>query len=128
MNLIEQIAQHLEFCGCGLVSDEDTDGDLFWGHMPDAPNECVCVFSSDSSYPGADSGARVQIITRGNSAKSAYERSQAIAEELAEFTGFLAGDGAHVRIDVENASAGLGADSARRELYSTNIRVHYCTD
>lgn len=126
MNLIEQVARHLEFCGFGTVADAETEGDIFWGHMPDKPDECVCVFSTDSSYAGSRNGARVQITTRGKSAKAAYELSQAIAEELADYVGFLAGDGANVRIKVENASHGLGADSVRREIYSSNFRVYYC--
>ena len=126
MNLLEQVADHLEFCGFGTVADATTNGDIFWGHMPDKPDECVCVFSTDSSFAGSRNGARVQIVTRGKSAKAAYELSQSIAEELAEYEGYLAGDGAGVRIEVENASQGLGADGVRRELYSTNIRVHYC--
>lgn len=128
MNLIEQVARHLEFCGFGATADEITDGNIYWGHMPDKPDECVCVFSTDSGYAGKTGGARVQIVTRGKSAKATYELSQAIAEELAEYVGFLAGDGAGVRIEVENASQGLGADGVRRELYSTNIRVYYCDD
>ncbi|MBR3503796.1 MAG: hypothetical protein IKO07_06080 [Clostridia bacterium] len=126
MNLIEQVARHLEFCGFGTVADSETEGDIFWGHMPDKPDECVCVLSTDSSYAGSTDGARVQIITRGNSTKYPYELSQAIAEELADFEGFLAGDGAGASIKIMNASQGLGADGVRRELYSTNIRVKYC--
>ena len=126
MNLMEQVARHLEFVGFGTVADDDTEGDIFYGHMPDKPDECVCVFSSDSAYAGAPQGARVQIATRGKSSSSAYDRSQAIAEELADYIGYLAGDGSWTRIKVVNASAGLGADAVRRHLYSTNIRVYYC--
>lgn len=126
MNLIEEVARHLEFCGFGDVSDEHTDGNIFWGHMPDKPDECICVFSSDSAYAGSEVGARVQITTRGKTTKAAYELSQAIVEELAEFSGFLAGDGPHAKIDVENSSTGLGADNVRRELYTSNYRIRYC--
>lgn len=126
MNLIEQIARHIEFCGFGHVSDREADGDIFWGTMPDQPDNAVCVFSTDSGYGGSDDGARVQVIVRAKSTKAAYELSQSIVEELAEFDGYLAGDGAMARIEVINASAGLGVDEKRRDMYSSNFLVHYC--
>lgn len=126
MNLLSQVARHLEFLGLGTVADAKTAGDIFQGHMPDEPDECVCVMSTDSAYAGAPQGARVQIETRALDSNTAYERSQAIAEELADFVGFLGGDGPDARIVVENASAGLGADAKWRHIYSTNIRVYYC--
>lgn len=128
MNLLEQIARHIEFCGIGAANTDEAQGDIFWGLMPDSPDKCVCVFSTDSGYGGRDDGARVQIITRARSAKDAYQLSQAIVDELAEFDGFLAGDGARARIEVMNASAGLGSDGKKRELYSSNFRVYYCND
>lgn len=126
MLLIEQIADHLEFLGFGTLPTNAASGTIFWGTMPDQPDECVAVYSSDSAYAGAEQGARVQIMTRGKTVRRAYELSQAIVEALAEFDGFLGGDGAHVRIDVENASAGIGTDSKKRELFSSNFRVYYC--
>lgn len=126
MNLLEQFARHLEFLGFGTVADAENPGDIFWAWMPDSPDNCITVFSSDSAYAGASSGARLQVMVRNLTAKGAYETSQAIAEELAEFTGYLAGDGAHVSIDVINASTGIGPDNKKRELYSSNYRVYYC--
>lgn len=126
MNLLEQIARHIEFCGLGTMNTDTVQGDIFWGLMPDTPDKSICVFSTDSGYGGRDDGARIQIVTRARSAKDAYLLSQAIADELAEFDGFLAGDGAHARIEVMNASAGLGSDGKKRELYSSNYRVYYC--
>lgn len=108
------------------MSDAQSDGNIFWGMMPDAPDNCICVNSTDSGYGGSDSGARVQVIVRGKTTKYAYETSQAIAEELVDFDGYLGGDGAHASIEVLNASCGLGADSKKRELYSSNFLVHYC--
>ena len=126
MNLIEQFARHIEFLGFGTVADSTTAGDIFWGWMPDSPDACVTVFSTDSAYAGSDSGARIQMMVRGKSAKAAYERSQAIVEALAEFEGYLAGDGARVSVTVLNASAGLGSDAKKREMFSSNFRVYYC--
>jgi len=126
MNLLEQFARHLEFLGFGTLSTNEAAGDIFWGWMPDAPDNCITVYSSDSAYAGAPDGARLQVMVRNRTAKGAYELSQAIAEELAETTGYLAGDGAHVNIEVVNASAGLGPDNKKRELYSSNFRVYYC--
>lgn len=121
MNLIKQFAQHLEFLGFGTV-----DVDIFWGWMPDAPDDCITIYSSDSAYGGAEQGARVQMMVRAKYPGDAYERSQAVVEALAEYEGYLAGDGARVYVDVQNASAGLGSDAKKRELYSSNFRVYYC--
>lgn len=126
MLLIEQIADHLEFLGFGTLPTNAASGSIFWGTMPDEPDECIAVYSSDSAYAGSEQGARVQIMVRGKTVKSAYSLSQAIVEALVDFDGFLGGDGAHVRIDVENASTGLGTDSKKRELFSSNFRVFYC--
>ena len=126
MNLLEEFARHIEFLGFGTVSTNETAGNIFWAWMPDTPDDCVAVYSSDSAYAGSPNGARIQMLVRGRTAKSAYELSQAIVEELVDFTGYLAGDGAHVSIEVENASAGLGPDNKKRELFSSNFRVYYC--
>lgn len=126
MNLIEQIASHIEFVGLGALNTDEQEGNVFWGNMPDAPDECVCVYSTDSAYAGSEDGARVQIIVRAKTTKKTYEWSQAIAEEFAEFNGFLCGDGAMVDIAAINTSCGLGADTKRREMYSSNFRVKYC--
>lgn len=126
MNLLEQFARHIEFLGHGTVADAETDGDIFWGWTPDSPDDCITVFSTDSAYAGSATGARIQMIVRGKTSKSAYERSQAIVEDLAEFEGYLAGDGARVYVEVINASAGIGSDNRKREMYSSNFRVYYC--
>ena len=34
VNLIEQVANHLEFLGLGLCATEEQDGNIFWGHLP----------------------------------------------------------------------------------------------
>ena len=126
MNILEELARHLEFCGFGTVADEDRGGDIYWGRMPDAPDDCVCVFSTDSGVGGMDSTARFQIMNRARGTKTAYELSYAIAQELGDFNGFLCGDGRLVIIDIINAAAGLGPDSKKREVYVTNITVRYC--
>ena len=126
MNLLEQIAKHLEFCGFGNVPSDTVQGNIHWGNMPDQPDRCICVFSSDSGYGGSEGGARIQVYVRAKTTREAYELSQAITEELAEFEGFLGGDGAHACFDVINSAAGLGADTKKRELYSSNYLVHYC--
>ena len=126
MNLIKHIAEHLEFCGQGTVSTTEKAGDIFWGYMPDQPDHAVCVFSTDSGTPGSPTGARIEITVRAKSTKQAYEHSQAIADELDSFDGFLHGDGPDVKIEAMNTSQGLGADSKFRELYVSNFRVLYC--
>lgn len=125
-NLLSQLASHLEFCGLGVVPTIDSDGDIFWGKMPDTPDDAVCLYSADTGLPGNDRGARIQIVNRAKTTKRAYERAVEIANELDEFNGFLHGDGPLVRITIENVAAGLGADKTMREMYSSNIRVYYC--
>lgn len=126
MNLMEELAAHLEMAGLGTVPDARRDGDIHWGRMPEAPDECVCIFSTDSGTGGPDGPARFQIMNRAKTVKAAYEKSCAIADELDEFDGFLAGDGRKVIIEVMNAATGLGADAKKREIYVTNISVKYC--
>lgn len=123
---MEEIALHLEFCGFGTFADEYTDGSIFWGRMPDDPDDCVCVFSTDSGVGGPDSVARFQIMNRAKTPRRAYELSYEIGQKLDDFDGYLNGDGRHAEIEVINAATGLGADTKKRELYVTNIQVKYC--
>lgn len=124
--IIEWIARHLEFCGIGTIADAETNGNIFWGRMPDQPDKCVCVFSTDSGIGGDDAPARIQIMTRGNSVDEAYGLSQDIARELVDFQGFLAGDGPQASIRRINISQGMGGDTKHRELYTSNYYVYYC--
>lgn len=126
MNLLEELAAHLEVCGFGALATAETDGNIHWARMPDSPDDCICVFSTDSGVGGADSLARFQIMNRAKSARTAYETSYAIAQELDDFDGFLCGDGRLVNVEVINAATGLGPDTKKREIYVTNIAVRYC--
>lgn len=126
MNLLEQIARHIEMLGHGTVADETTSGNIFYGRMPDFPDECICVFSHDSGVGGTDHPARIQVFVRGLQPKRTYEWSQAIANDLDQFQGYLAGDGASVSINTINASVGLGEDGKKRQHYSSNFEVYYC--
>ncbi|MBQ9198370.1 MAG: hypothetical protein IJ157_14200 [Clostridia bacterium] len=121
MNLLREMAEHIEFCGFGRM-----DRDIFWGRMPDSPDACVCLFSSDSALPGEESGARLRLVNRAASPGEAYERACGLAAALDGFDGFLAGDGRMARIDVTAAASGMGADGKKRELYRTELRVRYC--
>lgn len=127
MNLLEELAHHLEFLGFGTCADADTDGDIHWARMPDSPDDCICVYSTDSGVGGPDSQARFQIMNRAKSARKAYETSYNIAQELDEFSGFLNGDGHQVIIEIVNAAKGLGPDTKKRDVYVTNITVRYCS-
>lgn len=122
MNVIKQIAEHLEFLGVGIADAERSGRNIFWGVMPDTPDFCICVFSSGES----DNGARVQIMVRGRNTKEAYETSQMIYSLLDDYSGYLAGDGMDADFITLNASIGLGADSKKRELYSSNYLVKHC--
>ena len=124
MNLLEQIAQHLAFCGFGRTAGAEAN--IYWGRMPDQPDDCVCVYSTDSALAGGTQGARIQLVNRSPSPRRAYETAVEMAEALDGFDGFLAGEGALARIDVVSAAAGLGADAKKREMYAVNILVRYC--
>lgn len=126
MNILEELAEHLAFCGFGSTATAEEDGDICWGRMPDEPDDCTCIFSSDTGTGGPDSPGRFQIMTRARSTRKAYELSCAIGEELDGFHGFLHGDGRQTIIEVVNAGTGMGADTKKREVYVTNIRVKYC--
>lgn len=120
MNLLKEIARHLEFCGFGGM-----DETVFWGRMPDVPDSCIGVLSSNSAFPGAAEGARLQIVNRAETPEEAYETAFALGCELADFSGFLAGDGPMAKITVLTAAQGLGGDGKKRELYAAEIRVLY---
>ncbi len=126
MTIIEELAAHIEFLGFGTVADSETDGNIHWGRMPDSPDDCICVYSTDSGVGGPDNTARFQIMNRAKSTKDAYETSYAIAKALDGFDGYLAGDGHGAIIEVINSAAGLGPDTKKREIYVTNIYVQYC--
>ena len=116
--MLEQIARHLAFCGLGTV-----DEDIFWGRMPD---ECLCVYSSDSGVPGKDEGSRVQIVNRSRTPGAGYDMACRVAEALDGMRGFLAGDGAMAQMRVTSAAVGLGADAKKREMYAANVTVYSC--
>ena len=126
MNILEEIALHLEWEGAGTVATAEHDGDIFWGRMPDDPDDCVCVFSTDSGTGGPDSLARFQIMNRSASTKRAYELSCEIGGIFDRFNGFLHGDGRQAVCETVNCGTGLGADTKKREIYVTNITMKYC--
>lgn len=128
MNLMEQFARHLEFIGFGAYASEEEAGNIFYGQMPDEPDEATGVFSQDSATPGSASGARLQVYTRGavGDAKTPYETACAMASALEGFIGFLYGDGAFVRIEGISCAQGMGLDDSGRHIYSSQYRVYYC--
>lgn len=128
VNLIEQMANHLEFLGLGLCATEEQDGNIFWGHLPDKPDCAICIFSTDTGFSGRKDGARIQIYTRGGVGDTQwpYEMACRITEELEGFIGFMAGDGVSVRMETVNSAQGLGTDTRGRELYSSNYLIYYC--
>ena len=119
MNLLKQLASHLEYVGLGLRGE-----DIFWGRMPDEPAECICLFCEDAG--GADRPARIQVVCRSPIPREAYETACDIAFELDDYTGFLGGDGAMAGITVITAGAGMGEDAHKREMYSTVLAVRVC--
>ena len=128
MNLIEHIADHLDFEGVGKLATLEEDGNIFWGDMPDKPDNAVCVYSTDSSYGGSESGARIQIMCRGEvgDIRTPYELSCYITELLQDFNGFLHGDGPMVIIEALTTALGSGTGTTGRHYYSSNYQVRYC--
>ncbi|MCR5370840.1 MAG: minor capsid protein [Clostridium sp.] len=128
MNLIEHIADHLDFEGLGKLATIEEEGNLFWGAMPDQPDLSVCVFSTDSAYGGSEEGARIQIMTRGaaGDVRTPYELSCEISEALQDFNGYLHGDGPKVIIETLQTALGAGIDTSGRHIYSSNYKVRYC--
>ena len=126
MNLLEECAFHLEWLGFGKAATAENDGNIHWARMPDDPDDCICLYSTDSGVGGPDDTARIQVMVRSKSARHAYETAYSIAQEFDKFNGFLCGDGRQVTTTVINAASGLGADSKKREVYVSNIAVRYC--
>lgn len=126
MDILSQIAAHMEWVGIGIMSTDTTEGNIFTGVMPDNPDTCIAVYASDAAYPGAEDGARIQIVVRGPYTSEAFPLAQKIVDELVDYNGFLSGDGYRARIELVNGASGIGADARARELYSINLRVFYC--
>ena len=124
MHLMRHFAEHLEFCGFGVLAGPEAAGNIFYGRLPDQPDLAMAVFSADSG--SGDSGARMLVTVRGGTVNQAYEQSQAIAEALHDFDGFLHGDGPAVKIKALETSKGLGPDAKNRELFQSGFRVKYC--
>lgn len=119
MNLLEQLAAHLEYCGLGIRNE-----DIFWGRMPDTPDECICLFCQDRGRPGEP--AQIQVVCRSPFPRQAFENACDIAFELDDYTGFLAGDGMAVGITALASGTGMGPDARKREMYSTLLSVRVC--
>jgi hypothetical protein len=126
VGILSQIAAHMEWVGLGFVSTDTVVGNIFVGVMPGMPDTCITVYATDAAYPGAEDGARIQIVVRGPNTSVAFPIAQNIVEELVDYNGFLSGDGYRATIELINGAAGIGADERARELYSINLRVYYC--
>ena len=124
--ILEDMTKHLAFLGLGTIADEHQDGDLFYGLMPESPDAAVCFMASDAAMPGASQGARLQLIIRDMTVRTAVRRIQKILDALDGFDGYLAGSGPRAIIQVESGAHGLGVDDRRRPMYSANLRVWYC--
>ncbi|MBR1710597.1 MAG: hypothetical protein IJ719_17530 [Clostridia bacterium] len=132
MNLLEHIADHLDFEGLGILNTDEQEGDIFWGILPeDLPanaERSISVMSTDSSYGGSPSGARIQIFTRGGigDVRTSYELACEITRVLEGFNGYLHGDGPHVRVEVLSSAQGSGLDTSGRHYYVSNYKFYYC--
>ncbi|MBQ8159688.1 MAG: hypothetical protein IJ083_02960 [Clostridia bacterium] len=126
MNLLEQIGMHLEALGLGTMADGEHEGNIFWGTMPESPDACISLHATDAGLPGRRGGARIQVVVRGRDDRYAFETCQRIAEEMADWNGYLAYHLARVTVTLINGAQGIGADEQQRVLYSCNLRVHYC--
>ena len=125
MNLLEECVRHLEYLGFGTAADEERDGNLFYGRLPEKDGVTVSVMASDAGVPG--SGARLEFVVRAENDRDAFEVCDGIARALDGFEGFLMGWGRRVSMRLINGAHGLGADERRRALYACNVRVFYCS-
>ena len=126
MKILEQMAYHLEFLGFGRVPNQEQDGDIFWGTMPDSPDSAIGVFATDASYPGSKTGGRFQIICRAQTDRDAFETCCEIVSALDDYNGFLAGGYSKAIIWIINGAKGMGMDDKKRKIYGCNVRVQYC--
>jgi hypothetical protein len=78
--IVEDIAKYLEIKGIGIFAK-----DIFGMAMPDAPENCVCVYDGVSSnadtYSLIDSPG-IQIIVRDKSSKAASDKAYSIYKLL----------------------------------------------
>ena len=128
MNLLEHIGDHLDFAGLGILNTDKSAGNIYWGRMPDAPDEALAVMAVNSGVPGSAEGARIQIFTRGKAGdvRTPYEWALHISDALHEFRGFLHGDGPRAEITVMKGAEGEGIDSSGRHYVVLTLRVRYC--
>ena len=126
MTDLEHLLQHLEWAGFGTVSDEAVPGDLFLGEMPPAPDSCLCLMSADMGI--GTEGARIEVFVRGERGDylAPHRRLARVTEHLADFHGFLHGDGPFADITVLSGGEGRGADSLGRHLLVTVVRLRSC--
>ena len=132
MNLIEHLADHLDYEGFGKLATLEEDGNIFWGELPETRNAAgvdICVMSTDSAYGGKPGGARIQIHVRGpeGDERTPYEMACAITDCLQGFEGYLHGDGPYAIVtEVLSSAQGAGTDQNGRRYYVSNYRIAYC--
>lgn len=120
MNLPEQVARHLAFCGLGRAEE-----DIYWGRLPDSPDRCIGVFALGGT---AEEGERIQVLNRGTGPREAYETARRIGTVLDGFRGFLAGDGPWTLCDAEKWAESLAPDGKKREMYAAEVRLRCCPE
>lgn len=126
MTILEHLLVHLEWAGLGVVADGETPGDLFLGEMPPSPDACLCLMSADMGI--GTEGARIEIFVRGERGDylTPHRRLARVTAALADFHGFLHGDGPDADITVLSGGEGRGADTLGRHLLMTVVRLRCC--
>lgn len=117
--LLEGIAKTLHEAGIGTFDVEDTEGNIFIGHMPKKPDIAIGIYPSeglqddlwnDTQYPA------VQVLMRGNGdVRTALNMADRVYNELSKLSGTHM-DGLYVINCVANtySPVNLGLDASGR--------------
>lgn len=121
MNLLEEVARHLEFEGLGRTGEKC---DLFYGVMPPEPDICLSVLALDLGAPGRE--GRIQILLRDLNPRALMERSEELVRRLDGFEGYLGGCLSLASLSLLSGPRGMGSDERRRCLCAVHFRILRC--
>lgn len=127
MTIIEQIAHYIAD-ELQLEYEGNSDGSVYYGHLPGKPSKAVCVYAYE--VPSSDGlGARIQIIIRYDDDKIfPLDLGMRIYDLLVDKKDLLlVPDGNFIeRIVLERGFEFFGVDGRETQLYSANFKVYYC--
>lgn len=103
--------------------------DLFVSEIPDAPDECVCVFDTGGYEPEANFNYErptVQVRVRGPKGDyvTAHNLAQAIRDTLHGLANHTINSARYIGIWCQSDIMSLGYDKNQRPMLSVNFRIH----